>query len=105
MLKPLHEATKRLEARGKQGKHGVIYKVIPIFEYVLGTYEAIVESYRDVDFNAHAKSPEDHLAINLQAAWSKASLYYPKLDLSPAYYTATSLHSFYRGYCARAWRD
>ncbi|KAI0568186.1 hypothetical protein Alg215_12312, partial [Pyrenophora tritici-repentis] len=33
------------------------------------------------------------------------SSYYAKLDLSPAYYTATSLHPFYRGYCARAWRD
>ncbi|PZD22467.1 hypothetical protein A1F96_11108, partial [Pyrenophora tritici-repentis] len=86
VLKPLKEATKRLEARGKQGKHGAIYEVIPIFEYVLGAYEAIVESYRD-------------------AAWSKASSYYAKLDLSPAYYTATSLHPFYRGYCARAWRD
>jgi hypothetical protein len=28
VLKPLKEATKRLEARGKQGKHGAIYEVI-----------------------------------------------------------------------------
>jgi hypothetical protein len=65
VLKPLKEATKRLEARGKQGKHSAIYKVIPIFKYVFRAYEAIVKLYCDVNFNAHAKSLEDYLAINL----------------------------------------
>jgi hypothetical protein len=68
VLKPLKEATKRLKACGKQGKHSAIYKVIPIFEYILRAYKAIVKLYRDVDFNAYAKSLEDYLAINLQAA-------------------------------------
>jgi hypothetical protein len=65
VLKPLKEATKRLEARGKQGKHSAIYKVIPIFKYVLRAYKTIVKLYCDVNFNAYAKSLEDYFVINL----------------------------------------
>jgi hypothetical protein len=41
----------------------------------------------------------------LSAAWSKANEYYAKLDLSPAYYTATILHPYLRTYCNTAWAD
>ncbi|KAI1665819.1 hypothetical protein L13192_09503 [Pyrenophora tritici-repentis] len=51
------------------------------------------------------KSPEDHLAINLRAALVKAREYYNKLDLSPAYYTATILHPRYKSYLDAAWAD
>ena len=68
MLKPLKEAIKRLKARGKQGSFGAIYKVIPVFEYVIRAYEAILRTYNNVDFNAHPKALEDYLAINLNAA-------------------------------------
>ncbi|KAI1676930.1 Dimer-Tnp-hAT dimerization containing protein [Pyrenophora tritici-repentis] len=43
--------------------------------------------------------------INLRAAWAKANEYYIKLDDSPAYYAATSLHPAYKHYCDNAWRD
>jgi hypothetical protein len=68
VLKPLKEATKRLEARGKQGSFGAIYDVILVFEYVIGAYEAILRTYDHVDFNAHPEALEDYLAINLNAA-------------------------------------
>jgi hypothetical protein len=68
VLKPLKEATKRLEARGKHGSFRAIYKVIPVFEYVIRAYEAILRTYNHVDFNAYPKALEDYLAINLNAA-------------------------------------
>jgi hypothetical protein len=105
VLKPLKEATKRLEARGKHGSFGAIYEVIPVFEYVIGAYEAILRTYNHVDFNAHPEAPEDHLAINLNSAWRKANAYYAKLDASPAYYSATCLHLYYKNYCSNSWRE
>ncbi|KAF7450282.1 hypothetical protein PtrSN002B_010996 [Pyrenophora tritici-repentis] len=106
VLKPLKSATKRLEGRGKDtegrvggGLYGAIAEVIPVFEYILTFYEQRVEAYKAVDYNAHDEAPKDHLAINLRAAWAKASDYYNKLNLSPAYYAATLLHPRYKTYC------
>jgi hypothetical protein len=102
VLTPLKLATKRLEGRGKGGQYGAIYEVIPVFEYLLGYYEQRVTLYNDV-VHDHDEAPEDHLAINLRAAWAKASDYYTKLDASPAYYAATILYPFYKTYCDLAW--
>ena len=68
VLKPLKSATKRLEGRGESGRFGAIAEIIPIFEYILSYYEQRVKAYEAVDYNAHDKAPEDHLAINLRAA-------------------------------------
>jgi hypothetical protein len=105
VLKPLKAATKRLEGRSKNGGFGDIAEIIPVFEYILRYYEERVKAYEAVNYNAHAEAPEDHLAINLRAAWSKANEYYAKLDLSPAYYAATILHPYLRTYCDTAWAD
>jgi hypothetical protein len=94
-LKPLKAATKRLEGRGNSGRFGCIAEVILVFEYILNYYESRVLAYEAVEYNAHDEAPEDHLAINMRAAWAKASEYYSKLDLSPAYYAATILHPYY----------
>ncbi|KAG9382302.1 hypothetical protein A1F94_006223 [Pyrenophora tritici-repentis] len=96
-------ATEKLEGRGKAGKYG-IYETIPVFEYVLGALEARTRSYEQVDFNP-PDAPEDHLFVNLRAAWSKANDYYNKLDRSPAYYAATCLHPYYKYYCENSWVD
>ena len=66
-LRPLKEATKRLEARGKTGGFGALYEVIPVYEYILSTYEAILTNYDSVDYSPDS-APEDHLHINLRAA-------------------------------------
>jgi hypothetical protein len=105
VLRPLKLATKRLEGRGKSGRFGAIAEVIPVFDYILTYYEQRVKGYEAVDYNAHNEAPEDHLAINLRAAWAKANDYYSKLDLSPAYYAATILHPYYKTYCEVAWAD
>ncbi|KAG9388593.1 Dimer-Tnp-hAT domain containing protein [Pyrenophora tritici-repentis] len=54
----------------------------------LNKLEARARPFEHVDFNAHAEAPEDHLNVNLRAAWGKANDYYNKLDDSPAYYAA-----------------
>ncbi|KAI1669706.1 Dimer-Tnp-hAT dimerization containing protein [Pyrenophora tritici-repentis] len=104
VLRPLKEATLRLEGRGKAGRFGAIYEVIPVFEYLLNEYEARVKSYEHVDYEA-ANAPEDHLAINLRAAWAKLNEYYSKLDDLVVYYAAVTLHPYYKRYCERSWRD
>jgi hypothetical protein len=105
VLSPLKECTKRLEGRGKAkdkdkdkaindskpGSFRAIAKIILVFKYLLTTLELRLQSYDDVVHNAHDEAPEDHLAINLRAAISKARDYYNKLDNTPAYYAATIL--------------
>jgi hypothetical protein len=103
-LEPLKLATEKLEGRGKAGKYGAIYEVIPVFEYVLAQLEARTGQYEHVDFN-QLDAPEDHLAINLSAAWAKANTYFSKLDRAPAYYAATCLHPYYKFYCDNSWAD
>jgi hypothetical protein len=103
-LRPLKEATDSLQARGKTGGFGAIYEVVPQFEAILKLYETVIEQYEDVDFS-HNGAPEDHLAINLRAAWKKLDCYYGKLDASPVYYAACCLHPYYKNYCSNSWRD
>jgi hypothetical protein len=68
LLAPLKTASERLEGRGKSGKYGAIYEVIPVFEYLLGELETRYKQYGNVDFEAYPEAPEDHLAINLYSA-------------------------------------
>jgi hypothetical protein len=95
-LQPLKNATSRLEGRGKTGKFGALYEIIPVFEYLLGALEISAKPFEHVNFNAHAEAPEDHLVINLKAAWRKANEYYTKLGnvskhrLSLLFYTLTN---------------
>jgi hypothetical protein len=105
VLKPLKAATKRLEGRGKSGRFGAVAEFIPMFDYILNFYEQRVATYNAVNYNAAEDAPEDHLAINLRAAWAKANNYYQKLDRSPAYYAATLLHPYYKNYCEVSWAD
>ncbi|KAI2483714.1 hypothetical protein Ptr902_06031 [Pyrenophora tritici-repentis] len=103
-LQPLKLATERLEGCSKAGNFGAIYEIIPVFEYVLSALEARARPYEQVDFN-YTNAPEDHLHINLRAAWSKANDYYNKLDDSPVYYAAVCLHPYYKYYCENSWAD
>ena len=102
-MKLLKAATKRLKGRGNSRRFSCIAEVILVFEYILNYYESRVLAYKAVKYNAYDEAPEDHLAINMRAAWAKASEYYSKLDLSPAYYAATILHPYYRSYCDKSW--
>ena len=67
MLQPLKKATKQLKARGKLGRFGAIYKVIPVFKAVLSVYKQLLKTYNNVNYNK-ANAPKDYLPINLRAA-------------------------------------
>jgi hypothetical protein len=68
-LEPLKLATERLEGRGKAGNFDAIYEITPVFEYILGALEAYTRPYERVNFN-YTDAPEDHLYVNLRAAWT-----------------------------------
>jgi hypothetical protein len=104
VLQPLKSVTKRLEGRSKSGRFGAIYEVLPVFEYLLSEFEQRYKPYKLFDYKATG-APEDHLAINLKAAWGNLNNYYNRLDESPVYYAATTLHPYYKSYCNCAWRD
>jgi hypothetical protein len=67
-LQPLKNATERLKGRGKTGKFGALYDIIPVYEYLLGALEISAKPFEHVNFDAYAEAPEDHLVINLKAA-------------------------------------
>ena len=69
--------------------------MIPASETILSSYKEQIDLYSGVDYNRPGAS-EDHIAINLRAASAKAKGYFVKLDDSPAYYAATSLHPAYK---------
>jgi hypothetical protein len=97
VLKPLKAATKRLEGCGSDGRFGAIYEVIPVFECILSYYEQKLIDYEKVESDTHPEAPDDHLATNLRAAWTKANKYYS--------YAATMLYPYYKTYCDTAWAE
>jgi hypothetical protein len=60
-------ATKRLEGRGKAGRFGAIYEVIPVFEYLLESLKERIRGFDCVDFE-QPNALEDHFVINTKAA-------------------------------------
>jgi hypothetical protein len=67
-LRPLKNATERLEGRGETGKFGALYEIILVFKYLLRSLENSAKPFEHVNFNAHVKAPKDYLIINLRAA-------------------------------------
>ena len=70
VLKPLKMATTRLEGRGRSGRFGAIYEVIPVFEYLLEQFEERVKGLERVNY-ALGDALEDYILINSRAAWLK----------------------------------
>ena len=84
-LKPLEEATHRLEGKGKSGRFGALYEVIPTFDSILALYEAEKDRLSEVDYEIE-DALEDHYKTSINLGWEKLSKYWDKLDESPAYY-------------------
>jgi hypothetical protein len=101
-LKPLEDATRRLQGRGKSGRWGAIWEVIPTFDSILQLYEDEKNRLDEVDYNVDW-APEAHFKTNINLGWNKLRKYWEKLDDSPAYYAAVLLHPSYKLYCANAW--
>jgi hypothetical protein len=73
-----------------------------MFEYFLNQFKQLDKGFADVDFN-ELDAPEDHLQINVTAAYAKLLKYYTLLADSPAYYAATILHPYYKYYFINSW--
>jgi hypothetical protein len=84
VLKPLKLACARLKGRGKSGRFGAIYEIIPVFKYLLNTYENLATTFEAINYESF-NALEDHLAINVQASCYKLADYYAKLDKSLYY--------------------
>jgi hypothetical protein len=67
VLQLLKEATKRLKGRGKVSCFSVIYKVIPIFKYLLNAFKEYVRPFKNVNYKQY-NAPKDYLAINSRGA-------------------------------------
>ena len=122
-LKPLVDATSRVQGRGQSGSFGAAWEVIPTFESILALFEQQKVRVAGVNYNAAAPEPitiaddestlpvfqalplEDHYNININAAWAKLRKYWLKLDDCPAYFAATRLHPRFKQYCMNVWED
>jgi hypothetical protein len=103
LLAPFKEATSFMEGRGKAGTCGAIWEVIPTFDWLLKQLHDLRDRLREVDYEDN-DAPEDHLLINLNAAYLKIDEYYSKLNMSAAYYAACRLHPAYKNFVDAAWR-
>jgi hypothetical protein len=84
ILKPLEEATKRLEGRPTKGQFGAIWEVLPTMEWLLDQFESF-----KIQYEHH---PESHFRHNVVQAWMKLDKYFKLTDLSPAYVAAVVFH-------------
>jgi hypothetical protein len=64
-LEPLKIATKRLEGRSDSSSFSAIYKVLPVFKYILRNIEELAQPYANVDFNAHTEAPKGNYSTLL----------------------------------------
>ena len=101
LLRPRKSTIKRLKGRGTYKRSGSLAEVIPVFETFLSSYEEHIEPHSGVDYDRPG-APGDHAVINLRAACAKEKGWFIKLDNSPAYYSATSLHPAYIHYYENA---
>ena len=73
-LKPLENATRRLQGKGKSGRWGEIWEVIPTFDSILQVYEDEKNRLEEVDYDADW-APEVHFKTNINLGWSKLHKY------------------------------
>ncbi|TKA59147.1 hypothetical protein B0A49_13257 [Cryomyces minteri] len=107
ILQPLREAAKRLEARGATGRYGAIWEVIPTMNWLLQVFEEAKERVAEATTENYPNQEalEDHYSTNVNHGWKKLRKYFEKLDDTPAYYAAVTLHPHLKRVCINAWKD
>ncbi|XWX00783.1 hypothetical protein V2A60_008804 [Cordyceps javanica] len=88
ILKPLKIATKRLEGRPTEGKHGAVWEVLLTMEWLLRHLE---ESKMQ-----HEHDEEPYLRVGCNLGWMKLDKYYALTDDSPVYLAALVLYPAFR---------
>jgi hypothetical protein len=84
ILKPLMLVTKKLEGYPRQGRNGLMWEVLPCYEFLLNHLERLMEQYRH--------DPDEDLKLNIQLGWQKLNEYYTKLDDTEVYVAAVAFH-------------
>jgi hypothetical protein len=92
-LEPLFRLTKDLEGNAdlKDGackaSHGVLWEILPVFEFILAHFEKLEQQAKADEFSGH---PGIQSSITL--AWNQATNYYKKTDQSIVWMAAVVLH-------------
>ncbi|KAF1985642.1 hypothetical protein K402DRAFT_334166, partial [Aulographum hederae CBS 113979] len=94
----------------KNGRNGMLWEVLPIYESILEHLETKVNDHEaDVDQTDSRAADIDafqHFKINIQLGWQKLRLYYEKIDDTPVVIAAFVLHPAYRiTRLKELWRD
>jgi hypothetical protein len=73
ILQPLKEASKLLEGRGKSGRNGAIWEVLPTLKWLLKLFEEMKDRVQEapVDDLPYQEALEDHYSINVNSGWMK----------------------------------
>ncbi|KAF6515144.1 hypothetical protein HZS61_005050 [Fusarium oxysporum f. sp. conglutinans] len=82
ILKPLMLVMKKLEGNPRQGRNGLMWEVLPCYEFLLNHLERLMEQYRH--------DPDEDLKLNIQLGWQKLNGYYTKLDDTEVYVAAVA---------------
>jgi hypothetical protein len=80
--------TKKLEGYPQEGRNGLMWEVLPCYEFLLAHFERLAEQYRH--------DPDEDLRLNIQLGWQKLDEYYQKLNDTEVYVAAVALHPRYR---------
>jgi hypothetical protein len=83
ILKSLMLVTKKLEGYPRQGRNGLMWEVLPCYEFLLNHLQRLTEQYKH--------DPDEDLKLNIQLGWQKLNEYYTKLD-TEVYVAAVALH-------------
>ncbi|KAK5996238.1 Putative AC transposase-like protein [Cladobotryum mycophilum] len=97
ILEDFERVLKEMEGDGQQRQRrdgsitalGVIWEVLPAFEFLLATLEKAKTDSFHLPF-------ENRWRISVNSAWVVLDKYYRRLDETPVYYAAVSLHPKYR---------
>ncbi|KAJ0130912.1 Uncharacterized protein HZ326_25989 [Fusarium oxysporum f. sp. albedinis] len=82
ILEPLMLVMKKLEGNPRQGRNGLMWEVLPCYEFLLNHLERLMEQYRH--------DPDEDLKLNIQLGWQKLNEYYMKLDDTEVYVAAVA---------------
>jgi hypothetical protein len=88
ILKPLMLVTKKLEGYPQEGRNGLMWEVLPCYEFLLSHFERLSNQYEH--------DPDNNLKCNIQLGWQKLDEYYKKLDDTEVYVAALALHPKHR---------
>ena len=96
-----------LEGRGRSGRNGAIWEVLPTYDWLLSELEGIKDRTKDATREEFplAHAIEDHVEQNVTRGHMKLSKYYELTGKTPVYYAAVVLHPRLKHYCRIAWAD